>query len=65
MEELQKQNEVLAGRLEKAKEVFKDQKKQIDEKNAKIAEQEAEINNLREQLKNASANDELQNKLKE
>ena len=32
MDELQQQNEVLAARLEKAKEVFKDQKKQIDDK---------------------------------
>ena len=65
MEELQKQNEILAGRLEKAKEVFKDQKKQIDEKNTKIAEQQAMIDKLNEQLKNASNNEELNNKLKE
>ena len=65
MEELQKQNEALVARLEKAKEVFKDQKKQIDDKNAKISEQHAEITNLKEQLKNASANEEMQNKLKE
>jgi len=65
MEELQKQNEILVGRLEKAKEVFKDQKKQIDDKNTKIAEQQAMIDKLNEQLKNASANEELQNKIKE
>ena len=37
MEELKQQNEVLNQRLEKAKEVFKDQKAQLEAKNAKIA----------------------------
>ena len=53
MEELQKQNEILNQRLEKAKEVFKDQKAQLEAKNAKIAELDAEVEKYSKAAKEA------------
>ena len=73
MEELKQQNEVLMQRLEKAKEVFKDQKAQLESRNAKIAELTKDIEELKakasgggEELAAAKAkNSELENKIME
>ena len=53
MEEHKQQNEVLNQRLEKAKEVFKDQKAQLEAKNAKIVELDAEVEKYSKAAKEA------------